>query len=490
MAFMANNLGVFLSDIDLPEDAFRYYKYAYEIDPANISALLNLFAMIARGYHPELKAEIERDLRAKVADPKQRYALWSLSRTYGYVRNYDMFMQMGWSWALSSSPGAVLAGLRSEYALNQTDERRTGLAALMASIYEMRGDREQSAGMYRLTMKDDPKNTAAISGLVRLALQQSMVDEARKILEEGENAGASKIQLRQDWAALYMISGDLPRARVLLQELADEQNAPVMTLAMLAMVMLEQNDLASVEAVMLPKIAKASGGNDTYFSLVIQGQIWQKKGKPFFRNALACFQRAALLRPDIQALQDVMLVLVTAMGDQAVAEARAYAILSRRPADTYANFIIGSIRLEQGHCREAETYLRTSAANPAASIFVFNNLAQTLARLGKLEEALTIAEANSIKYPDRYEVWSTMAFLMVSAGRFEEAEKALGKAHALNQEDKRIFIIDAQLAIKRNDLEAAQKDLAKIAATDLLSAIDRADYASVKESIAHLRARQ
>jgi hypothetical protein len=46
------------------------------------------------------------------------------------------------------------------------------------------------------------------------------------------------------------------------------------------------------------------------------------------------------------------------------------------------------------------------------------------------------------------------------------------------------------LAIKRNDLEAAQKDLAKIAATDLLSAIDRADYASVKESIAHLRARQ
>jgi len=489
LAFVANNLGVVFSDLNRPEEAFRAYQMARSVDPANVSALLNLFALVARGHHPELKLALERDLRRKVEDPTQRYALWALSRTYGYVRNYEMFMQMGWAWALSSSPGAILAGLRSEFALDESEERRANLTALMAAIHEMRGDRDKSAAIYRQTIREDPKNTTAISGLVRLALQQSVVDEARKILETGESAGASKRVLRQDWAALYLVSGDLSRARVVLQELADEPDASPMSLAMLAMVMIEQKDIATVEAAVLPRLIKASGGGDSYFALVVQGQIWQNKGKPFFRNALVCFQRAALFRPDVQALQDVILMLVVAMGDQTASEARAFAILRQRTQDPFANFVVGSIRLEQGLFGDAEMYLRRSVTCPAPTVAARNNFAQALARMRKLEEAEQVARKNAQVAPERYEAWSTLAYILASDNRLDDAAEALSRAHALNKSDKRVYLVDGLIAIKRGDVTTAEKALSEIAPDDLLSVTDRRDFSLIKEEIARLRRR-
>lgn len=487
LAFVANNLGVTLADLNRTEDAFRAYQMARSIDPANISALLNVFALVSRGLHPELKASLEQELRRKVEDSKQRYALWALSRTYGYVRNYEMFMQMGWSWALSSSPGAVLAGLRSEYTLDQTEDRRASLTALMAAIHEMHGDREKSAAIYRETIRRDPKNTLAISGLVRLALQQSVVADARKILEEGESAGASKRLLRQDWAALYLVSGDLPRARVVLQELADEPNASAMSLAMLAMVMIEQKDVASVEVSVLPRLVKSAGGNDSYFALVVQGQIWQHKGKDFYRNALVCFQRAALFRPDVQALQDVILMLVVAMENQSAAEARALAILRLRPEHPFANFVIGSIRLEQGQYGDAEAYLRRSTTGPAPTLAAQNNFAQALCRLRKLDEAERVARKNSETAPERYEVWSTLALVLTAGDKFDAAAAALAKAHALNNTDSRVFLVDGLLAVRRGDLAAAEKARGAIGPDVPLSIADRRDLNNLTDHIARLR---
>jgi hypothetical protein len=113
-----------------------------------------------------MKEAVERQLRDKVEQGKDRYPLWSLSRHYGYVRNVELFVRMGWQWALSSSPGSVLAGLRSAYALQQ-DEQKRAASAMMASLYEMRGDFKQSAAEYKKTLARDPKKTFAISGLAR-----------------------------------------------------------------------------------------------------------------------------------------------------------------------------------------------------------------------------------------------------------------------------------------------------------------------------------
>lgn len=486
LAFVANNLGVILDDLGKPEEAFAAYLKARAISPENISALLNVFEMISRGYHPEMKDTVERQLRHKVENTKDRYPLWSLSRHYGYVRNYDLFVKMGWSWALSSSPGSVLAGLRSSYSLQQDEDKRATLTAMMASVYEMRGDFVQSAEAYKKTIQSDPKNTFAISGLVRLALQQSVVEDARKVLEAGEAAGASRRLLRQDWAALYLVSGDLPRARVLLQELGDEPGASPMTLAMLAMVMIEQHDAAAVETSVLPKLAKAAEGKNSYFVQVVQGRVWQGKGKDGYTNARLCFQRAAQIRPDVQALQEVLLMLDVSLEDQRSAEAHALSILRHRPEYPYANYIMGSIRLEQGQYGDAETYLRRSTSGSAPTLAALNNYAQTLCRIRKLEEAEAVARKATARVPDRYEGWSTLAFVLAEKENVAGATEALAKARAISSADLRLYLVEALIAVKRGDAAAAEKAISKVGAESQLSTADRRELNNLREGIALL----
>lgn len=488
LAFVANNLGVTLEDAGKPEQAFDAYLKARAIYADNISALLNVFEMVSRGYHPEMKEPVEQQLRLKIESAREKYPLWALSRHYGYVRNYDLFVKMGWSWALSSSPGSVLAGLRSAYSLQQDEVKRVALTAMMASVYEMRGDFAQSAAEYRKTLKHDPKNVFAISGLARLALQQSVVEDARKILESGEAAGAPKRVLRQDWAALYLVAGDLPRARVMLQEIAEEPDASPMSLSMLAMVMLEQQDVGAVESKVLPRLAKASKGKDTYFVQVVQGRVWQSKGtKEGFKNARLCFQRAAMIRPDVQALQDVLLMLDVALEDQKAAEAHALTILRQRPGHPYANFLMGSVRLEQGQFGDAEAYLRRSTAGEAPSLAALNNFAQVLCRIRKLDEAEKVARRATELSPDRYEAWSTRAFVLAEKGDLDGAAQAQAKARTFKPDDLRLFLVDARIAVKRGDAESAERALALVGDEATLSVAEKRETALLREEIARLR---
>jgi tetratricopeptide (TPR) repeat protein len=486
LAFVANNTGVTLEDIGKPEEAFNAYLAAREVFPENVSALLNLFEMVSRGYRPEMKERIEKQLRQKVEQERERYPLWSLSRYYGYVRNYELFVRMGWSWALSSTPGSVLAGLRSTYALQQDDDRRAALTAMMASLYEMRGDFAQSAVEYRKTLERDPKNTFAISGLARLALQQSVVDEARKILEAGEAAGAPRRQLRQDWAALYLVAGDLPRARVLLQELGEEPDVSPMSLAMLAMVMIEQQDVAAVETKILPRLGKATEGKDAYFAQVVQGRVWQSKGKAGYKNARLCFQRAAMIRPDVQAVLDVLLMLDVALEDQKSAEAHALSILRQRPEQPYANFIMGSIRLEQGQYGDAETYLKRSVNSTAPPLAALNNYAQTLCRIRRLDEAAQVARRAVEHSPERYEGWATQAFVLAERGEADAAAEALAKARATHADDTRLFLVEALIAVKRGDLAAAEKAFSHVRDASGLSVADRREMKRLAEEMSRL----
>lgn len=486
LAFVANNTGVTLEDIGKPEEAFNAYLAAREVFPENVSALLNLFEMVSRGYRPEMKERIEKQLRQKVEQERERYPLWSLSRYYGYVRNYELFVRMGWSWALSSTPGSVLAGLRSTYALQQDDDRRAALTAMMASLYEMRGDFAQSAVEYRKTLERDPKNTFAISGLARLALQQSVVDEARKILEAGEAAGAPRRQLRQDWAALYLVAGDLPRARVLLQELGEEPDVSPMSLAMLAMVMIEQQDVAAVETKILPRLGKATEGKDAYFAQVVQGRVWQSKGKAGYKNARLCFQRAAMIRPDVQAVLDVLLMLDVALEDQKSAEAHALSILRQRPEQPYANFIMGSIRLEQGQYGDAETYLKRSVNSAAPTLAALNNYAQTLCRIRRLDEAAQVARRAVEHSPERYEGWATLAFVLAERGEADAAAEALAKARVTHADDTRLFLVEALIAVKRGDLAAAEKAFSHVRDASGLSVADRREMKRLAEEMSRL----
>lgn len=457
LAFVANNLGVTLDEHDRAEEAFLVYGQALEVYPDNISALLNQFELVIRGLHPEKRDLIEKQVSDKVAKTTDQYPLWALNRHFGYLRNYELFVNMGWKWAISSSPGSVMAGLRKTYAVETDTGRRGNLVAVMAAVYEMQGELAQSRGFYEQLIADNPRDTAAISGLVRLSLQSGGVDDARLVLERGQQNGASPQSLRKDWAALYLMAGDLPQARALLQAESDEHEENIMVLAMLAMVMIEQGELAGVESKILPKLIKMEKSGDNYFVHVIQGRVFQMKGKASFAKARKQFMRAFTLRPDVSALRDIIFRLDLALEDRTAAEAHAIELLRAHPSHPMANFFMGSVALEAGDYGKAEDYLKRSVEEPTPTVEALNNYAQLLCRIKRIDEAIRIARQAVELAPERYEVWSTLAYILQDAEQLDEASKALQKAFTLNESDKRLFITDGLIALKRRDLVAVKR---------------------------------
>lgn len=488
LAFVANNLGVVLDELERPDEAFHVYERALELNPQNVSAMLNRFEMVSRGFYPEKRDLVEKQVNEMVRNTRDSYPLWAMNRYFGYVRNYDLFVNMGWEWAVSSSPGSVIAGLRRTYALEQDRDRRRNLTAVMAAVYEMQGDRRSSRNYYEELIAADPRNALAISGLVRLSLQDGGIEEARQLLEQGRQSGVAARNLRRDWAALYLMAGDLSMARATLQSMADEPGADPMTVAMLAMVMIEQGEYAAVEANVLPRLAKMEDSTGNYFVNVIQGRILQMKGRRWFAEARKKFQRAFIIRPDVAVLREVIFRLDVALGDRRAAEAHAIEILRSTPNHPLANFFMGSVALEEGNFGRAEDYLRVSVEAPEPTVEALNNYAQLLCRIRRSDEAVAVARRASLMAPQRYEVWSTLAYILQESGSLAEASQALARASDLNKTDKRLFIIDGLIALKRGDLAAVSRALNAVGAAPAdLPATSRQDLQRLTDALAGQR---
>ncbi|MFO7937848.1 MAG: hypothetical protein R6V06_09630, partial [Kiritimatiellia bacterium] len=482
LAFVANNLGVVLDETGMSRQAFRVYDRVLALYPRNISALLNRFEMVSRGLYPEKRDLVEKQLNERVKNTEDRYPLWALNRHFGYVRNYELFVNMGWEWAVSSSPGSVIAGLRRTYAVEKDREKRRNLTAVMAAVYEMKGDAVRSRSYYEELIEDDPRNTAAISGLVRLSLNKGGVAEAREILERGIENGVPAGNLRKDWAALYLMSGDISQARVTLQAMADQPGADTMTIAMLAMVLIEQGEFAVVESKLLPRLIKMEKSPDNYFALVVEGRIYQMKGKKWYPKARKKFQRAFTVRSDVSVLRNIIFRLDVALEDRVAAEAHAIEILRGNPDHLLANFFMGSVALEEGEYGEAEEYLKRAAAAPEPTVEVLNNYAQLLCRIKRTAKAIQIARKATNLAPERYEVWSTLAYVLQDSGDLKGAVKALVKASSLNKTDKRLFIIDGLIAMKQGDVASVKRAVEAVAGEEnALPVTSRRDLRKLKE---------
>lgn len=490
LALLANDLGIVLDEAGYSELAFQAYEQALRILPSHISALLNLFELINRGFHPERKDTVERQLMAKVKDPKSRYPLWSLNNYYGYVRNYELFVRMGWVWALSSSPGSVLAGMRRTYAVEADADKRARLSAMMAAIYALRGNYVKSREEYLRALQANPTDVEAISGLSRIAVQENDMVAARSILERGERAGADKEKLRLDWAALAFASGDLAQARMQLEQLCMGEKPSSMALALLAITMLEQNDYAEVEHKILPMLVKRSNGQDNYFSFVIKGKLLEKKKDipDALQQARGCYIRALSINPGMNALLRTILALDMELRDRKAAIAHSLTLLRSAPEDYLAAFVLGTIRLEDGEYGDAEQYLKISCKDEQnAKPEVLNNYATVLCMIKKNAEAERIARLAVQKSEDRYESHSTLAYILADNGKLDEAEKEIEQAWKLKDSDMRLYFTEALIAIKRSNKEQAQKALAAIGKTDNFTKSDMRILKDLRDEVSKLK---
>ena len=332
----------------------------------------------------------------------------------------------------------------------------------MAAIYNLSEDRAKTEAVYKDIIRSDPSNRTALLGLARLAVQEGALEKARSWLEKASKSDDKKGALGVEWASIYLMNNDLPRARMVLQETTDLQPKNLQAWAMLAMLQLQQDEVSDVEKVTLPRMENIAGTVDNYFIQITRAQLAVKKGKNYNRAARENFIRASILRPEISALKDMILQLDIAMNDQESAQLHARQVLRVNRKHALANYVMGSLRLQQGDYGEAEDFLRRSVdTNPSAA--ALNDLAEVLRRIKRYEDAEKFARLSIEKSKELYVAWETLGSILFEANRdLNEAEACVKKAMSLYADDLRIKITLARIQLKKGDIEIARETIRQI----------------------------
>lgn len=488
LGFVANNLGVMLEDIGQEEDAFKTYRHVHEvIDKGNISALFNLFEMARRGApcaqkHKEM---IERELKDFVTNLKRTYPLWSLSRYFGYVRSPEIFAKLGWGWALSGQTGAALAGVKRAIQLLPGAKRNEASQAI-AAIYAMSNDKSKSVTLYQQMIKANPNDRSALLGLAQLSMREGEMDQAKSWLEKAVKIKDKDASTGIEWAVIHLMNNDLPQARLALQRTTDLQPKNLQAWSMLALVQLQQNEVEELERVTLPRMESIAGTVDNYFIQITRASLAlkrvgdtqaemektkktsdrdsprEKKILGFQRQAREGFLRASALRPDVEGLKDRILSLDIAMNDQPAAELHARQVLRVNRKHSLANYVLGSLRLQEGQYGAAEDFLRMSVeAKPTPA--ALNDLAEALRRIKKLNEAEKFARDSIKLNKNLYISWETLACIILEkGGDLNEAESCIKQSLKLYSGDLRVKITEARIVLKKGEIERARQLIHKI----------------------------
>lgn len=280
-----------------------------------------------------------------------------------------------------------------------------------------------------------------------------------------------------------MATGELAKARLLLDDPDVLAKDPTFY-GLLGLIMIEQKDLAQVENVIIPKMHKLLKGNDQYYTQVLEGRLLSLKGKPFAKQARACFLRAIAYRPDMDQLADIILGLDVVLEDASSAELHAIQALRRRVDDPYANYILGTFRLNEMKFGDAELYLERAAKAKAPRFEALNNYAEALLHVGKPAEAEAFARQAVKAKPADGAVWSLLADACIRVKKLDEAKHALGQARDFNaNKDPRYAFVEARLALAEGRVADAKGLIGPLAQAKL-SKLERRDLTVLSGEIA------
>lgn len=487
VGFVANNTGVLLEDLGLEEEAYQTYLFVRELDPENISTLLNLVELLNRkrddNFHSDKRAEVEGSLKRIIEELKgRRLPIWSLSRVFGYVRSTVLFTQLGWSWAASGQPGIALSGIQRAEAIAATPAARLRAKQAEAQLLWQQNDIEGSEKVFEQILKEDPTNASAMISIARVQVRRGSLERAREWLSRARDNGADKTSLAFEGATLDLAAGHAADARIKLSEVTDVQPNNLPAWALLGIATMQMEDYDDIESRIIPAMVTAAGTTDNYYILILKGQVlFQRKNLPEARDT---FERALMLRPGLTTLMEWILRLDFALDDKEAAEEHARQLLRNNRANGFANYIMGSIMLYRGRNAEAEDFLRRSVS-ATATPEALNDLAELLRIVGNLGEAKRrIREAISMS-PDFYVLWDTLGGILADEGDVDGAAEAFSKAIELDRTDPRVNINYARVLIRKGDIVRARSLLAEAnKKRSILSAADQRTLTEMLDQVA------
>ena len=504
LGFVANNRGVYLQDQKKDEDAFAMYEMVLnEIDTDNVCSLFNEIEMAGAKYAKALakKRELERKLKVIVDDKDRRYQIWRLGNYYGYIRNPEIFVRLGYTWARSGRPGDALSHIRRAIDFVPTD-KRIMLLNMMAALYASDNDKKKSRRIYETVLKQNANDHDALVGMMRLELLDGNSEKALEYLQRASKIAGNTRQANIELAMVAMMKNDHTMAKDMLKKVTDNDPRDMQAWSLLAAVTMQQADAAKdkkgkeklmkeLETLILPQMEKQARGPFDYYVQATKAFLLLRKGEDKRREARDAFAAAARARPDITATHDMVLGLDISLDDKVEAERHARMALRRNRNAPLANYVMGSLALGKGEFREAELYLRKAADAEKPVPLALNDLAEVLRRNRNYDEAEKYARLAVKAAPKLYVAWETLGSILLGADRnLKEAEECIKKACELSKgengvnEDVRMLVSLARVQLKTGDVQRAKGTIRKVQnRINELSDFERSEFEDMRKGV-------
>lgn len=441
MSFIANNSGVFFEDAGAKEDADKNYVRARELDPSNVSALLNQSGMIREGYDSGRNEAIRRDFEALDKQVKSMGAVWGLSSRYGYIRSPECWANLGWLWTLSGQRGIGLAQLESRLG-TELAQTNAPLKQWLANIYLRNDAAEKSGKLYAEILSADKKNVQAMLGLAHVAARQGDFAAAIERLREARAAGVPEVIIKLELAMIRLGQDRLEDAVKLLQAALSDKPDFFPAWMALSQVALEQNDTALLQTC-LDQMEKNSQGR--LMALELKAAMAMRAGNK--DEARRYLEESLSQQPRSLALMEKILQIDLMDERLDWAEPDAKRILLLDVDNALGNFAMGMVHAADNRLDMAEDSYRASL-KARRSAETLNNLAEVLAdREDWVQAEKTVREALAMR-ANLYQGWDSLGLILMKTGRLEEAAKAFTQALSLSQDDAEVYLHFAELELQ------------------------------------------
>lgn len=448
VARLANDVGVFMEDRGRPEYAREAYEEARRLDPDNLSALLNLYALARTEEAPEAEAMKAQLDRALMGVPR-RAMLWSLGTRYGYVRNATLFVERGMAWAMSGRPQQAMVELKRASELAGTN---TFLQSRMAGILLAQDHPDQSEALYLQVLENNPNDIASLLGLTRLYLMRGDTVAAEPRLEHLRYLGVPPRVLLPEEAVAEVLAGRPERAKSKLFELTELEPGHVRAWILLLEIAQQQEDAETAEAARKALRAQSEAGHVQ--AALALASLAMREGRP--DEARTRIEEALKASPNSLIALDMMIDLCYREGKRDEAERYIHSVLYIDPNNPKANLMLGSIQYARDQLALAEASYRASLKRERSAA-ALNDLAWVLHLQGKNEEAEPFVR-EALRADERSPTsWDTLGAVLLAQGRVEEAERAVQQALGINPNDPSAILHMARIYHAKGMREQAIK---------------------------------
>lgn len=459
LSLAVNELGVLCEERGDIQGACRAYGLSLEIEDANISAAVNLYALLATSnLHPEQVDGARKRVRALLerAGAVRGMSLTNIVLTYGNIRQPGFYQQQREMWVARGAKEIARGKSGTALSLAQPGGAQGLLAR--ASLYLQMGDEKQAQGCYAAALEVDPKCASAYSGLCTLMIRRGDAAAAEEWLRRGREAGVPKRDLTYPTIALQLLKKNSDEALRLLKAATKDSPEDLRYWTMLADELLRRGDVQEVEFRVLPDMQKALQSPNHFLVHSVRGFLLKAKGPKFAREARLAFLKALALNSGLVEMWNAVLELDLVINNPEFVESDTKNLLRVEPEHVLANYLMGAALLEKGALTQAEDFLRRSVERKPAPASC-NDLAEDLRLQKKLAEAEAFARKALEMDGGLAPAMDTLANVLCDAGRAREALPLSQKAVSAQQSNMCYQQTMLRIQVETGDKEGVRQRL-------------------------------